>query len=40
MSTPSINLTHAFTLKLPIAAAHAIPGTPVGDRCTFLPNRT
>ncbi|CBQ69469.1 conserved hypothetical protein [Sporisorium reilianum SRZ2] len=36
MSTPSINLAHAFTLKLPIAPGHAIPGTPVGDR-SYIP---
>ncbi|KAJ1025841.1 hypothetical protein NDA16_002467 [Ustilago loliicola] len=36
MSTPSINLTHAFTLKLPISAALSIPGTPVGDR-SYIP---
>lgn len=33
MSIPSINLTHAFTLKLAIASSLSIPGTPVGDRC-------
>ncbi|KAF6766891.1 hypothetical protein PSEUBRA_001105 [Kalmanozyma brasiliensis GHG001] len=36
MSTPSITLTHAFTLKLPVAAALSIPGTPVGDR-SYIP---
>lgn len=36
MSIPSINLEHAFTLKLPIGPSLAIPGTPVGDR-SYIP---
>ncbi|SYW76286.1 uncharacterized protein UBRO2_01357 [Ustilago bromivora] len=32
MTPPSINLTHAFTLKLRIEAGFDIPGTPLGDR--------
>ncbi|KAJ9474431.1 hypothetical protein PHBOTO_004517 [Pseudozyma hubeiensis] len=36
MSTPTISLEHAFTLRLPIAPALGIPGTPVGDR-SYIP---
>lgn len=35
MSKPSISLTHAFTMTLTVGAPHALPGTPVGDRCKF-----
>ncbi|KAJ1036484.1 uncharacterized protein UHOD_07236 [Ustilago sp. UG-2017b] len=36
MTPPSINLTHAFTLKLRIEAGFDIPGTPLGDR-SYIP---
>ncbi|UTT89178.1 hypothetical protein NDA17_004437 [Ustilago hordei] len=36
MAPPSINLTHAFTLKLRIEAGFDIPGTPLGDR-SYIP---